>query len=923
MAANINAFEIFAKIGADTSPLKTGLNSAKGLVSGFGKTAGSAFKSLSGTVAGVFKSLSGKLAGFFKQAREKAAEFEQSMAQVAATMGKTVDEMDADVQTITRKVVRDGQVVMEEFTGNLREYALQLGSETKFTSAQVGEAMNYMALAGYDTVTTMEMLPSVLNLAAAGAMELGRASDVVTDVQTAFGISTERTSQMIDEMAKAASTGNTSVAQLGDAFLTVGGLAKNVGHGFAVLADGTKVETDNVQEITTALVAMANAGVKGSEAGMHMRNMLLKLSSPTDKGAEQLEELGVKAFDASGNMRSLREIFSELSDAMSKRTTEQNLQTMSELFNARDITSAQALLSAIESTSWDKIATAVLDSEGAAERMSKTLLSTTKGAQELYKSALDNFMIAVSESTNFGGAQFAQLFRFGADALSALTKALKEGGWEGFLNEVWVQADKVLDKIITQAPEKITDMLAKLPQLIIAVLPKLMQAATKMLTKLTDAISGKGDGGGMASKLKALPSRIMAMWTGSIKQNGPALMKAVGNLLETVGTAIVNNLPTIAAKGAQIANSIVEGIANIPFDEVIPHAIKLITTIAKSLTDENTLGNLLSAGNAIISKIADGMFSDESLNAFFDPETGAPKVITNLIDGIKTFLVGDKDKTDDGLFGTAASILSKLADWLADPDNKDKLREGAEGIIEHLGELLVDLWEEGMVPFVTECCHILGSLFVDNFDYEMTAWEIIQGIGKTLAEKATSFLNPAAWIMNLINGTDIDEAYQAENTDMTGSEFKKLMAVSDDENFGYYKRGSKEYLQALWTATAPPGQSYENFEYLWRMNNAADPAGNIDSYVNKYGTRGVPIFGNGGIVDRPTLAVVGDDGREAIVPLDKDSAIGRRFGGVSISFGNIYVQGGKNAGQEVVRQIDEALRIYQIQQGRGIGATGY
>lgn len=895
MAAGINAFEIFARIGADTKPLETALNRAKGLISGFGKIGGSLFSSffkINGSafsafgkgVVGVFKSIGTKLKNFLNEARSKAMEFEQSMAQVAATMGKSVAEMDSEVETITRKVVRNGEIVMEEFTGNLREYALQLGSETQFTSAQVGEAMNYMALAGYNTIQTMEMLPSVLNLAAAGTMQLGRASDVVTDVQTAFGLNSERTAQMIDEMAKAASTGNTSVSQLGDAFLTVGGLAKNVGHGFAVLADGTKVETDNVQEITTALVAMANAGVKGSEAGMHMRNMLLKLSGPTDDGTLKLEELGVAVFDAQGNMRSLREIFSELSEAMSTRTMEENLQTMKDLFNARDITSAQAILSAIENTSWDKIAGAVLDADGAAEKMAETLRNTASGAKTLFESARDNFMIAVSNATNFGGAQFAQLFRFGADALGALTKALEEGGWEGFLNEVWAQADKVLDNIIMQVPEKITDMLAKLPQLIIAVLPKLMQAATKMLTKLTDAISGKGDSGGIASKLKALPSRIIAMWTGSINQNGPALFEAGKKLLETLLEGAQNVAGTIGERIVPVMTSILSAIFNFE-------------------------GDIVDAGGTIIDKLIEGITSEESLNAFFDEETGIIPILTTIVEAIGKFAYK--------LLDAAVKIIDAIGKYLVDDKNKEKLKGQASEFLEkfgwHLGQVVSKLWE-GVVAI----CTYLTEGIVGEFDADETAgsliWKLVKAILKAAAEIPRILLNPIDWglehVYGAANRAEMEEMekYLKSGSNLTFDAWKEQQAqrAAEDQAAGkiYQTDEAKEaYYKGLLTTPLTDDEKRD--------------------WIARKGIQGVPIFGNGGIVDRPTLAVVGDDGREAIVPLDKDSAIGRKFGGVSISFGNIYVQGGKNAGQEVVKQIDEALRIYQIQQGRGIGATGY
>ena len=155
----------------------------------------------------------------------------------------------------------------------------------------------------------MEMLPNVLNLASAGGFDLARASDMITDTQTAFGISLERTNQLVDEMAKAASTGNTSVEQLGDAFLVVGGLTQELNGGMVQLKDGSYASVDGVQELEIALTAMANAGIKGSEAGTHMRNMLLKLSSPTSEGTVALEKMGVSVFDTEGRIYPALSVF--------------------------------------------------------------------------------------------------------------------------------------------------------------------------------------------------------------------------------------------------------------------------------------------------------------------------------------------------------------------------------------------------------------------------------------------------------------------------------------------------------------------------------------------------------------------------------------------------------------------------------------
>ena len=276
------------------------------------------------------------------------------------------------------------------------------------------------------------MLPNVLNLAAAGGMELARASDMITDTQTAFGISLDRTTQMVDEMAKAASTGNTSVEQLGDAFLKVGGLAQELNGGFISLAGGSKTSVDGVQELEIALTAMANAGIKGDEAGTHMRNMLLKLSSPTADGVKQLKALGVTVFDNQGKMRSLSDIFGDFSNKLGKLSQEKKLSAISDLFNARDIATAEALLGAVNED-WNQIGEAILNAQGAAQQMAETQLDNLAGDITYFKSALEGLEISISDNLT---PQLRGAVQFGTQALDTLHNALNAGGFEGMAEAV-------------------------------------------------------------------------------------------------------------------------------------------------------------------------------------------------------------------------------------------------------------------------------------------------------------------------------------------------------------------------------------------------------------------------------------------------------------------------------------------------------
>lgn len=301
-------------------------------------------------------------------------EFDSSMSQVAATMGKSMDEMLQE----TGKV----DLAWGEFSGNLRDYAKEMGAHTKFSATEAADALNYMALAGYDTQKSMEMLPNVLNLAAAGSMDLATASDMVTDASSALGLSTQETTELVDKMAQTASKSNTSVSQLGDAYLTVGGTAKN-------LKGGTT-------ELSTALGVLADNGIKGSEGGTILRNTILSLSSPTSKAKKELEELGVSVFDSEGNMRGLDEIMGDLDESLSTLTGEERAEAMSKIFNKRDLKGIEALLGATGGR-WDELSGYIDEAQGSAQKMADTQLDNLQGDITILKSAWEGFKITISD----------------------------------------------------------------------------------------------------------------------------------------------------------------------------------------------------------------------------------------------------------------------------------------------------------------------------------------------------------------------------------------------------------------------------------------------------------------------------------------------------------------------------------------------
>lgn len=290
------------------------------------------------------------------------AEFEHSMSQVAATMGMTVEE------------IASGSKAYE----TLKTAAEESGKSTKYTAAQAAEALNYLALAGYDAEKAAATLPAVLNLAAAGGLDLAYASDLVTDSMAALGIETSGLNNYIDEMARTAQKSNTSVAQLGEATLVTAGMAY--------------MTEQSLETLNAELGVLANNGIKGAEGGTHLRNILQSLVVPTDKGVTALSNLNVQVKNSDGSIRDLNDILTDLNTGLSGLSTSDKTNIISTIFNRTDIAAVNALLKGT-GDEFDNLYKELKDCSGAASDMAATMEANLTGKVTILESALEGLAI--------------------------------------------------------------------------------------------------------------------------------------------------------------------------------------------------------------------------------------------------------------------------------------------------------------------------------------------------------------------------------------------------------------------------------------------------------------------------------------------------------------------------------------------------
>lgn len=320
-------------------------------------------------------------------------EFDTAMSQTAATIGLTAEE------------INNGSEKYEK----LRTAAKQCGEETKYSASQAGEALNYLALAGYDVDKAVATLPKTLTLATAGGMDLAYATDLVTDSMSSLGLDAEELDVFLDQMAQTSRKSNTSIAQLGEGILTVGGTAKNLSGG--------------ITEMNTLLGIFADAGIKASEGGTHLRNIILAMTPTTDAAIQRFKDLGVSSYDINGNLKPLNQTFGELNSKLEMLSKEERQRALLDIFNKTDLTAVDALLSNCNER-FDELSGYIKNSTGAAEEMSETMSNNLEGAVTSLGSATEGLGITVYE-------KFEGSFRSAVDrttnGIKHLNRELKSG----------------------------------------------------------------------------------------------------------------------------------------------------------------------------------------------------------------------------------------------------------------------------------------------------------------------------------------------------------------------------------------------------------------------------------------------------------------------------------------------------------------
>lgn len=267
----------------------------------------------------------------------------------------------------------------------LEAAAISAGSTTEFTATKAAEALNYLAMVGMDTQTSVAVLPGLIDLATASQTDLATATDIATDTMGAFNMQAKNAAEsqrnlvrVSDVMAMTANTSNTDMEKLFETLKKGGPVATMAGASFETVAAQAGI--------------MANAGIKAEIAGTAIANSFLNLSNPTGAAAKVVQRLGLRLKQSNGALKDLPDLIDEVNRKTAKLTKTQKQAAIEALFGREGLAGNVAVLAA-GGDALRKYRAQLEGASGSTSKMAKVMRDTTRGSLNNLTSAIEGVSI--------------------------------------------------------------------------------------------------------------------------------------------------------------------------------------------------------------------------------------------------------------------------------------------------------------------------------------------------------------------------------------------------------------------------------------------------------------------------------------------------------------------------------------------------
>lgn len=371
--------------------------------------------------APVFENLSNIGAASFEAITTAATVAAAAVAAVTAASVMVGASFEAQMSTV--KAISGASAA--EFEA-LNDLAKELGASTQFSATEVGEAMEYMAMAGWKTKDMLAGMAGVLNLAASSGEDLATTSDIVTDAMTAFGMGADEVNHFADVLAAAATNSNTNVSMMGETFKYAASLAGAMGY--------------SIEDTAIAIGLMANSGIKGSSAGMALRKIFAETTSGATVASAALGEYTIETQNADGSMRELQPIIEDLRYAFSQMTESEKAANAEAIAGKTAMSGLLAIVNASEGD-YQKLTGAIYDCTGAAQEMAEIRMDNLSGDFEYLTGELEGLGLQIYQDLN-------EPLRAGTQAVTEFLNELGKGMSEtGFVSNITEKIPTAVRKI--------------------------------------------------------------------------------------------------------------------------------------------------------------------------------------------------------------------------------------------------------------------------------------------------------------------------------------------------------------------------------------------------------------------------------------------------------------------------------------------
>lgn len=485
--------------------IETDLDSS-GIKKGLSKLGNLTTKGLKATTAAI-TGTSVALEGIGLAAIKAGSDFEAQMSRVKAISGATGTEFE-----------------------KLKDQAIQLGADTSFSASQAAEGMENLAAAGFTTNEIMEAMPGLLDMAAASGEDLANSSEIAASTLRGFGLEAEEAGHVADVLAENANRTNAAISDTGEAMKYVAPLARAAGIGF--------------EETAAAIGIMANAGIKGSQAGTTLRGAISRLSKPTDDMRDAMEELGVSFYDSNGKMKSLSEQVGMLEGAFSGMTDEQKNNYLVTLYGQEALSGMLALINEGQG-SLTELTKSYENCDGSAQKAADTMQDNLKGAIEELSGSAESLGIVFYEDVSDSLKKTAET---ATESVNNITDAFNEGGLDAAIKQAGDEFANLATKAASHAPkmtETAVDFIEAFTEGIISNKRELYNSAVDMAETLA---------GGLADLLpneiqepveEAIESVTKSLNSGGLKKAGKTVSTTFENVTDAVGKLSDKALPPL------------------------------------------------------------------------------------------------------------------------------------------------------------------------------------------------------------------------------------------------------------------------------------------------------------------------------------------------------------------------------------------